>query len=47
MSVEEDCEGCPVFEDGHRSEEMCSECDFYDKHGNIAFVKAIYEKFLT
>jgi len=24
-----ECIGCPVFEDGFRSKEMCSMCDLY------------------
>jgi len=26
-----ECKGCPIFEDGLRSEDMCSECDVWDE----------------
>ena len=27
--LKNECKGCPVYEDGHKSKEMCSECDVF------------------
>jgi len=29
-----ECKGCPIFEDGFRSREMCKECDCWNLEFN-------------
>lgn len=34
MTENNECEGCPPYEDGIKSEEMCWFCDYWEEENN-------------